>query len=54
MTKLLSMNAVNKINQAIKALGELIVALSKDVYGNRLLILGVDGMINQLKSKLKP
>jgi hypothetical protein len=51
MSKPLSMDAVNRVNVAIKKLRELILAL--DVYDDRLFIMQVNGMINQLQQKIK-
>ena len=51
MAKLMSMNAVNRINVAVKKLQELILAL--DTYDDSVFIVEVDKMIKQLKNKLK-
>ena len=51
MTKPLSMNAVNRANEAIKKLRELIVVL--DEYDDRLLVLQINGMINRLLAEVK-
>ena len=52
MAKQLSMDAVNQVNETIKKLQELMLALG--LYENSLFILEIQGMINQLKKKLKP